>query len=1079
MKIVELSVKYRIVVICLALLGLICGFIEYLNAPRREDPEFTIRACTVIVRWPGADAQKIEDLAVEPLERAIEQIDEVKETETTVISGTATVKVTMEDYVTDVDQICDKIRSRVDGVAMPAGVTSVYVNSNYGDTCAMVLALYQNPDSKKKYSMRELEKLCEEMRDQLSQLKDVASVTIMSAPQEAIYIEPNAGSWDRIDITIDQIKQRLSSKNKLMPGGVIDTGKQLYNVSVEGDYNVVNEIKNTIATVNSNNMPVALKSLGFKVKRDYMSPLSILTRYSDSKIQSQRCIILYFTMKKQKNIISLGKIVRKKLKEWRQTIIPPDVNISIVSDQPKTVDENIGVFSGNLVQSIIILFFVAWLLIGFRIAVIMGTSIPVIVMISFAIARCFNVQLESMSIASLIISLGMLVDCGIEICDNVHRLQDEGISRFNSVVEGVKQVLFPILIGTLTTVFAFLPMIMVPGNMGEYIRSIPIVVSVTLLVSWIISITFTTVFTWILLKPGGNNMPPINCLFNYVANKLHLRKKEANERESFTLYKRLLLWGMNNRAVIFTGVIALFVLTVAFLKMDVIKTDFIPSAGGKQFLIDIWLPEGTSISETSDVCKEIENIVSDANKEIAKKCGIDPLDNIISVVGESMPRFKLSAKVEFPKSNFAQILVNAKYSRFVQEMINIILKRTEVEVTKARINLKRIGLGPNVRYPIIIRVTGSDYFILKKYSAEVTKVLDKIPGTLDVHDSWGNLAPQINIIPDDEKSAAAGISRTTAANTLNAFFSGTLLTTFREGDHTIPVYFRLPHSERNRVDKLKELYIEGRFGKVPLSSVAKINITFKPVRIERFKQQRNMEVLSLVQNGFLATSIIKKAMPELEEIQKRMPAGYKIEPGGTYEKSVEGSGHIGNSMLIALALIVVCLLVYFNSIIKTIAVLVTLPLACTGAFLGLFIMNQPLGFFAQLGLLALFGIVVNGAIVLFDFIGMIIDEKAREVSGDINGKFKGLCKEQFIECIVEAASLRIRPIMLTVFTTIGGLMPLAISGGPLFEPLAVVAIFGLFYSTILTLLLMPIIYYTCVDKFHMKINRTEDPTLLD
>ena len=1065
-------------------MGLVWGTIKYIHSPRREDPEFTIRACTVTAQWPGASAERMEDLVVQPLERTIEEIDEVEKTSSTTITGFTTIKVEMEDYVTNVDQICDKIRSQLAGVALPDGVTPPYVNSNYGDTAAMVLAIYQVPGkNKKQYSMRNLEEYCEDIRDDLNHIKEIALVKIMSAPQEVIYIEPDSSSWSQIDVSVDEIKQYLSNRNKLLPGGVIDDGKNSYNVAVQGDLNVIDEIKHTVVSTNSNHLPVWLNSLGFKVIRDYISPLSIITRYSNNKINSQRCILFYFTMKKEKNIVALGNLLRKKINEWEQTILPPDIKIGIVSDQPKTVEENIGVFTNNLLQSIMILFLVAWLLIGKRVALIMGISIPIIAMTSFAIARLFNVQLESMSIASLIISLGMLVDCGIEICDNVHRLQHDGYTRFEAVKEGTRQVLFPILIGTLTTVFAFFPMINIPGNMGEFIRSIPIVVSITLIVSWIIAITFTATLTWMVLKPGTDNVPPIASLFNFIKNKTirHKNRKSLSDKtssENFYLYRKFLRWSLQNRSVVFTGAISLFILTIFLLKTDIIKTDFIPAAGGKQFLVDIWLPEGSSITQTSKTCKKVEEIILEQAKKVDKEFKTKCFDNMTSVIGESLPRFKLAIMPEFPKRNFAQILVNAANADTAKTFISKISNECNNKITDARITVKRLGLGPSAKYPIIVRLTGSDYFILKKYASEIESILNKIPGTSDVHDGWGNLASQINIIPDEEKSAVAGISRLSAGNTLNAFFSGALLTTFREGDHTIPVYFRLPYSERNNIRKLKELYIEGSLGKVPLSSVSKINISFEPVRIERFMQQRNMEILAQINDGFLANSIIKKALPEIKKIQSRMPSGYNIEIGGTYEKSQEGSGHIGKAMLIALALIIICLLIYFNSIIKTLAVTFTLPLACTGAFLGLYIMNQPLGFFAQLGLLSLFGIVVNSAIVLFDFIGILVSERKNDSSGLTNSKYNGLTKKQFMDCIVEAGALRIRPIMLTTFTTIGGLLPLAFGGGPLFEPLATVIIFGLLYSTVLSLVLIPIIYFSCVEKFNMKIQKTEDVSKL-
>ncbi|QSH42481.1 efflux RND transporter permease subunit [Lentisphaerota bacterium ZTH] len=1078
MKLVESSIKYRTVVFSLAVVGFIWGIWQYQASPRREDPEFTLRYCTVITKWPGATASQIEELVCDPLEREISGIDEVKETTATINPGLCTIKVTMEDAVDNVDEVCDIIRAQIPKVKLPPGASTPYVNSKYADTSAMMLAVYQIPQPGTKiienpYSMRKLQIICEEIRDKLKQLESVATVTIMSDLDEAIYIEPNAGDWSRIQVSIEQLAKRLEAKNKLIPGGVLDTGKQALNVSVKGDYDTVNQIKRTIVSTSTQGLPVSVQTLGLNVSRDYIDPPPLVTRYSDHRSSQQRCILVHFTMKKGRNIVKLGEQVRNSIKAWEKTFLPPDVKVAVVADQPKDVMDNINVFVINLLQAICILVIVAWLLIGKRVAVIMASAIPVIVMISFAIVRLFNVQLEKMSIASLIISLGMLVDCAIEICDNVHRLQEEGYSRFNAAVTGTRQVIYPILMGTLTTVFAFLPMITVPGNPGEYIYSIPIVVSVTLLTSWVVAITFTVTLTWLLLKPGTDKIPPLTRLINFIRGKK--TDPEAQEHGKLLWYRSLLEWSIKHRATIITAAFALFALTVVMLKTGIINTDFIPSSGGSQLLIDIWLPEGTSIKKTSQVCCKVERIIEEQSKIINQETGVEPLKNSISFCGESAPRFKLSVMPEFPKSNYAQVLLNGTTPKLMNKLTQRVTRQCNERLTEARISPKRIGMGPGAKYPIMIRLLGDDYIILKKYAGEIKKILKKIPGTLDIHDGWGNLACQVNVMPDEEKCAAAGVTRTAAANTLNAFFSGSLLTTFREGDHQVPVYFRLPWQDRNQLSKLKELYLEGTSGKVPLTAVSEIKLSFEPGRIERYCQQRNMEILGQVADGFLATAVINQALPKLKDLNKKMPTGYSIEIGGTYEKAQEGSRDIGKAMLIAFALIVLSLVVYFNSLIKAFAVILTLPLACTGAFLGLFIMNQPLGFFAQLGLLSLFGIIVNGAIVLFDFISMLVHDKTADSSSK-NGlkKYNGLTKKQFTECVINGGALRLRPIALTTFTTTGGLLPLAISGGPLFQPLAVVIIFGLLYGTTLTLILMPVIYSILVEKFNMRIGRTEE-----
>lgn len=1066
-----LSIKFRTIVFSIAALGFAWGMVAFHLSPRREDPEFTIRMCVVTAAWPGVSAEKMEELVTEPLERRVEEIDGVKKTMSTTTAGRTIIKVEFVDSVDDVEQACDKVRSQIAGVALPAEVGTPYVNSNFSDTSAMLLAVYQVPGEKgsRTYTMRELEKVCEDIRDELAQVESVATVNIMSAQPEVIYVEPSSGTWSQTAVSIDSIREKLNARNVLVPGGSIDTGSEQFHVSVEGDFDAVDEIKKT-TVADANGMPVTLDRLGVKVSRGYVDPPTILTYISNDVVSCKRCVIVNFTMRKQRNIVKLGDEVRTLIKRWKKTILPPDVAVAVVSDQPRVVEENISVFIDNLIQAIIVLILVAWLLIGKRVALIMGISIPIIVMVSFGVVRLFNVQLEIMTIASLIISLGMLVDCSIEICDNVHRLQEEGVPRFKAAVEGARQVLFPILMGTLTTVFAFLPMLSVSGNAGEYIRSIPVVVSTTLMVSWGVAITFTVALTWLFLKPGTDKVPPMTWLYRKLIGAA------GSEEETFPLYKRFLAWSMNHRLTALFFILSFFVGAVALLATGFISTDYIPEAGGRRFLVDVWLPEGSSIRKTAAVTRNVEKIILEQARVEDAEGGAGEsslLDSMVSFIGESAPRFKLSVMLEFPKTNFAQILINAKSIQGAKSLASRLSKAFQDQVTEARTAVRKIGMGPTTKYPVMINLRGEDYTVLKQYAKEVEDALRSIPGTLDVHDSWGNLACQIDIEPDEEVCAAAGITRVSAANSLSAFLSGYYLTSYREGDHLVPVYFRLPPNERSGVENLKEFYIEGKHGKIPLESVAKVEMSYQPARVERERQKRNMEIFAQVAEGYLPDPIINQVLPELKRIQRRMPAGYAIDVGGSYEKSKEGSAKIGAAMLIALILIMLSLLVYFNSILKTIAVVMTLPLAFTGALLGLLIMNQPLGFFAQLGLLSLFGIVVNGAIVLFDFIGMLVQEKGmnRQESGE--KRYEGLDRSDFIDCVVEASALRVRPIVLTTLTTAGGLLPLATGGGPLFEPMAVVLIFGLLYSTVLTLVAAPIVYTLFVEKLGMRVYRAQ------
>ena len=373
----ELSVKYRTVVFFVITVGIIAGIYAFKTTPRREDTEFTMRVCTVITKWPGASSKQVEDLVTFPLEKAIEELDEVKKTESTTTPGQSIIKVELEDSVNDVDQIWDELRAKLENVEIAAGAGRPYVNSNFTDTTALVFAVYQVPMPGEKkikhpYTMRQIDKLCGDIQDELKLLKGVAMAVIYSAPQEVIYLEPDHGTLSRMALTADELKQRLNSRNAVASGGAIDSKRSRFHLVTVGDFNAVDEINRLVIGVNKEKRPVLLRDVDIRVRKDYEDPLHVITRYSDNKYFQRPCIIMYYTMKKNQNIVEIGNKVKAMIPIWEKTILPPDVKMSIVADQPRTVTKNIAIFTDNLLQSILILIFIAFLFIGPRVALIMG-----------------------------------------------------------------------------------------------------------------------------------------------------------------------------------------------------------------------------------------------------------------------------------------------------------------------------------------------------------------------------------------------------------------------------------------------------------------------------------------------------------------------------------------------------------------------------------------------------------------------------------------------------------------------------------------------------------------------------------
>ncbi|MHC4471950.1 MAG: efflux RND transporter permease subunit [Planctomycetota bacterium] len=1087
MNLPRFALRRQAIVLAATAVAVLWGTLTFLTMPRREDPEFKIRTCIITASWPGATAEKVEQLVTDPIEKAASSIDEVDKVRSTSRTGYCTVYVDLDETVTDVDAIWDQVRAKVDTVlpSLPEGCSKPNVNSDFGDTAAMMLALYQVPPPDReadaeswRMTPRELEVEAERIKDEIERLDSVAGVALVGVRKEVIYLEVDSGRWSQLDMTLSRLRDLLAARNIVAPGGIIETERGRFGVLPTGELNAVEDIEGIIVARDESGLPVYLRDLGIRVVRDYEDPPRRLTRYRDPALgRSVECVVITFTMKAGRNIVVLGGEVRGLLDVLRATVIPAGLEVAVLSDQPRIVDDKIREFTGNLGQAVLIVVGVAFFLIGLRVAIVIAAAIPLTMLASIGISRFFGIQLEQMSIASLIIALGLLVDNAIEVVDTVLHLMHKGYSRFRAAAEGAGQIAFPILIATLTTVAAFLPMLTIPGNSGEYIRSLPVVLSVTLLVSWLLAMTFTTLTTYWLVRPpkeGRSGASPAGLLCSAL-RRLLVRRGTADAAPTSAgsgIYPALAGFCLRRKLPVIGIALLLFVGAVGLLATGQVGTQFFPGALRDQFLVDIHLPEGTPIHVTEEVCAEVEGIIQEKSPAEVEGRSVERLSSLISFVGEGAPRFYLSLSPEPPASGFAQILVNTTDPWVVEGYIEDIRRTAAERIPGARVLPVKLSMGPPIQYPVTLRIQGDDEATLRGIADRVNDVLRATPGTYDVHDSWGAPGYQVLVETDEEKAKRAGVTNAAIAQSLNAFFSGHYLTTYREGDHQVPAYLRLPVGERTTLEGIDSLYVEGVGGRVPLNAVARIEPTWVTAKIERHEKVRTIEARARIAEGLLSNTVLAEALPRIEEIRKELPPGYRIELGGEKEKTEETAGHMAFSFQITILLIVMCLVVKYNAFSKPILILVTLPLATIGSFLGLWITGQPLGFMSQLGLLSLAGVVVNIAIVLIEFVEKAIEEnleKGEGVAAPGERSFSGLTREAFRECVIRGSRVRITPIFLTTLTTVGGLIPLALHGGPLWEPMAVTIIFGLLLSTVLALLVLPAMICLLVEVFRVNL----------
>lgn len=1090
------SIRYRTIVLTASVLLTCWGVFSYYTMPRREDPEYTVRTCAVITSWPGAPAEKVEELLTYPLEEAINSIEEVEHVRSTSTNGLSEIYVDALETVTPdgIDNVWDKVRARVGRVAMPEpGITPI-VNDEYGDTSVLVACVYQTPlpgedeiREENRYTLRELDLFSEQLRDSLRLLPEVAKAEQFGVVEEAVYLETDMATWSQLGLTIDQLQQLLEVRNIVAPGGEIETAVGRFSVKPGGEFDAVDEINSVIVNTGTDadaGRPIYLRDLGLTIRRGYEDPPRRICRFGDGN-GSTPCVVVALTLRSGYSIVELCNKAKERIAQLQNVdrSLPDDIAITYVSDQSQNVNKKINDVVSNVIGAIVIVVIIVFLFVGFRSAAVMATNIPIVVLVTIAIIPLFGVQLEQISLASLIIALGLLTDNSVQITYQSRTNQLLGMKPTEATVFGANQLAIPMMMGMLTTVAAFLPMLIgLVGTKREYVYSLPVTLTVTLVTSWVLALTFCVLLASAIIRaPSDPDAPsaPLPWLAAWIGKLFRGGKQpDPSAPKSDPIGKTI---GVVVNAAIkmkfFTlgGSLALFVLAMSLP----ISSEFFPKDVRDQFVIQVWLPETSTISQTDEAAQKVEAILQALSPTTDAEG--QPAHRVLAtrtLVGGGGSRWYLSWDPEGSKSNYAEILVRTtdpNYTPFLATRVREVAERGDAElgidpIAGARVVPRELYLGPTAD-PVALRVMGLGFAEMSTLRATGEKVKDLIrsqPGTWDISDSWGVPGFQVQVELNEDRANLAGVTNAQVARTLNAYFSGQRLTTFREGDHLVPIYLRLAPEERGSLEGVRAAYVEGVHSKIPLDSIATVESQWVPSRIERRDMNRVIEVLSQVEPGVMGNDVVNAILEseEYKQLEANLPPGYWIEVAGSLEESQEGSAQLATCLSISMLLIVLVLVIQYNGWMKTTLVLMTLPLALVGAMPGLYFTGNPLGFMPQLGILSLFGIVVNAAIIYIEFADILITEKAKASDG--TGPIAGMSKQDFRDCLIAAVKMRFMPIFLTTSTMIGGLLPLALGGGPLWEGMSWCMIYGLIIATALTLLVVPAGYALFVETFRFQ-----------
>ncbi len=898
MNLPRFALTHRPIVLAFMAVILTVGSFNFVTMSRREDPEITVRDALVITPWPGASATRVEELITDPLEDVIVEISEIRTIASQSTVGLSIIQVTASDDVQEVDQVWDDVRAKVESVqgVLPQGSAPSSVNSDFGDVYEIALAIHQRPardapSSERAYSARELEVFAERIEEELELLGSVRRVELWGVQPEHIYVEVDSADWAKLGVTAGQLRDLFQARNIVFPGGQINTEESRYAINPGGEFTSLEQMRGLIVERVDGTLPVRLGDLPISIERRYQEPPPAMTRFTAPAAPHQLSLVLGISMKSGRNVTEMNVEVEAALARLRSSFLPPDLMLTRVNDLPRQVSTRIEDFQVNLLQGVIIVLGVALVAMGWRPAVIMASAVPLSMIAAFAVARHLGVELEQFSIASLIIALGMVVDNAIVVSDNAFRLLREGVSRVEAAIQGAQSLAVPILTSTLTTIAAFLPMLTMEGDVGEYVSSLPVVVALTLSASYFVGMMVTPIMCALLLKPD--------------------QKPERRSVGStlLTRYDQVIVWCMN-RPVQVLATAGLFFLASLTL-LPVIGTQFFPSGSRDQFFVKVWLPEGSSIAATSRVSREIEAELVAASPISAGDGEIQRLRNVTTFIGTGGPRLMVTQEPEYDYPYFAMLLVNTTDAQHTEQYARDIRERLS-NVVEARVTVNLFMLGPPISDPVAFRLSGPDRGVIDRQARDMVSRFKRVRGASAPYSNWGAPSLQVELDIDGDAANLAGVTNADVAFTTSTLLSGALLTTYREGDHRVPVMLRTVREQRQSLRDLSDIYVNGQSGKVPLDSIATVSPSWQPSVIARRGGVPTVTVGAQIDDGELANTVANRLRPGLEEMLGTLPPDYFLEDGGEVEETAAAQGKIIRAVGLSIVLMILVLTVRYK-----------------------------------------------------------------------------------------------------------------------------------------------------------------------
>jgi len=1026
-------VRYLMVVLMLL------GVAAYFQLGQDEDPPFTFRVMVVRTFWPGATARQVADQVTDKIERTLQEVPYADKIRSYSKPGESLIIFQLKDSSPprDVPQIWYTVRKKVGDIryTLPQGVQGPFFNDDFGDVYGVIYAL-----SGDGFSPAEMKAFADDARQRLLRVKDVAKVELFGVQDEKIYIEASQRRLAKLGLDMNQVLGQLGAQNAVESAGAVQTPLDVVQVRVGGQFNDVSQLR-AMPIRAPDGRQLRLGDIA-DIQRGYIDPPQVKVRHD-----GQEVIALGVSMAKGGDIIALGKALREASAQIEKTL-PVGVKLAQVQDQPRAVADSVNEFVKVLIEAVVIVLAVSFLSLGLhkrpgshslwrrwtldmRPGLVVGITIPLVLAVTFLAMQYWGIGLHKVSLGSLIIALGLLVDDAIIAVEMMVRKMEEGYDKFRAATFAYEITAIPMLTGTLITAVGFLPIGLARSMTGEYTFAIFAVTVIALLVSWVASVVFVPLLgAWLLRVPPHVQAARAEALNRGVpvAEEPH----ELFDTPFYNTFRRAVTWCVAHRWLTIGATVLLFALGI--LGMGKVQQQFFPDSSRPEILVDLWSPEGTAFAATEDVAKRVE----------ARLSALEGVTGVTQWVGAGVPRFYLPLDQIFPQSNVSQLIVVAKdlpaRNRLRLDMPAMLAQ----EFPEVRARVKLLPNGPPVPYPVQFRVIGADPERLRQRADEVRTVMQKNPHTRGVNDNWNESVKSMRLEVDQDKARALGVTSQSIAQAGRVLLSGSTVGQYREGDKLIDIVLRQPLDERDAITDIANAYLPTASGQsIPLMQVAKPVFSWEPGVMWRENRDYAITVNAEVAEGLQGATVTAELLPALRALEadwaKAGDTAHRIEVAGAVEESSKGSSSITAGLPVMLFITFTLLMLQLHSFSRAMLVFLTGPLGIAGVAAALLALNRPFGFVALLGVIALMGMIQRNSVILID---QIESDRARGVPT--------------WDAIVESAVRRLRPIVLTAAAAVLAMIPL--SRSVFWGPMAVAIMGGLIVATALTLLALPAMY---------------------